>query len=69
MGSGKAEAGLIVSQMLDRRLNAVAAPEWYSAVPIYDIAEPPQMISEFQTMLTNAGGDDDDIRIEGVGGY
>jgi|SRR5665213_1008397 len=26
----KAEAGLIVSQMLDRRLNAVASSEWYS---------------------------------------
>ena len=30
MGSGKTEAGLIVSQMLDRRLNAVASSEWGS---------------------------------------
>ena len=29
-GSGKTEAGLIVSQMLDRRLNAVASSEWDS---------------------------------------
>jgi hypothetical protein len=29
-GFGKAEADLIVSQMLDRRLNAVASSEWDS---------------------------------------
>lgn len=69
MGSGKTEAGLIVSQMLDRCLNAVASSEWYSAGPIYDIAEPPQMIRDLQTMLTNAGMDNDDIRIEEFSGY
>ena len=69
MGSGKTEAGLIVSQMLDRRLNAVASSEWYSAGPIYDLAEPPQMIRDLQTMLTNAGVDGDDIRIEEFSGY
>ena len=69
MGSGKAEAGLIVSQMLDRRLNAVAPSEWYSTGPIYDTAEAPQMIRDLQTMLTNAGVDDDDIRLEEFSGY
>ena len=37
MGSGRAEADLIVCQMLDRRLNAVASSERYSAGPIYDL--------------------------------
>ena len=65
-GSGKTEAGLIVSQMLDR------APERsriFGARPIYDIAEPSQMIRDLQTMLTNAGVDGDAIRIEEFSGY
>ena len=33
MGSGKTEAGLIVSQMLDPHLNAVASSERYSTGP------------------------------------
>jgi ferredoxin-NADP reductase len=34
-----------------------------------NIAEPPQMIRDLQTMLTNAGVDGDDIRIEEFSGY
>lgn len=62
----KPEAGLIVFQMLDLHLNAVASSERYSAGPIYDIARSPQMIRDLQTMLTNAGVDGDEIRIEEV---
>jgi len=68
MGSGKTEAWLIVSQMLDRCLNAVPSSEWYSTGPLYDIAEPPQMIRGVQTTLTNAGVDGDDILIEDFSG-
>lgn len=69
MGSGKMEAGLIVSQILDQCLNEVASSDWYSTGPIYDIAEPPQMIRDLQTMLTSAGVDGDDIRTEEFSGY
>jgi ferredoxin-NADP reductase len=63
----KAAASLIVFQMLDRHLNAIASR--YSAGPIYDIAGPPQTIRDLPTMLINAGVDSDDIRIEEVSGY
>ena len=44
----KAEAGLIVSQMLDPHLNAVASSERYSTGPIYDIAGRPQRSAIFR---------------------
>jgi ferredoxin-NADP reductase len=65
----KGEVGMIDYKMLDRYLKAAATPEWYSAGPIYYIAGPPQMVRDLQTMLTNAGVDSDDIRVEEFSGY
>ena len=65
----KGEVGLINYQMLDRYLKAAASPGWYTAGPIYYIAGPPGMVRDFQTMLTNAGIDSDDIRTEEFVGY
>lgn len=65
----KGEVGLINHQLLDRYLKPAASPEWYSAAPIYYIAGPPQMVRDLQTMLTSAGVDSDDIRIEEFSGY
>ena len=65
----KGEVGLINYQLLDRYLKPAASPEWYSAGPIYYIAGPPQMVRDLQTMLTSAGVDSDDIRIEEFSGY
>jgi ferredoxin-NADP reductase len=65
----KGEVGMIDYKMLDRHLKAAATPEWYSAGPIYYIAGPPQMVRDLQTMLTNAGVDSDDIRVEEFSGY
>jgi len=65
----KGEVGLINYQMLDRHLKAVASPQWYTAGPIYYIAGPPQMVRDLQTMVTNAGVDGDDIRLEEFSGY
>ena len=65
----KGEVGLIDYQMLVRHLKAAASPESYSAGPIYYIAGPPQMDRDLQAMLTNAGVDSDDIRIEEFSGY
>ena len=65
----KGDTGLIDYQMLDRYLKPVASLEWYSAGPIYYIAGPPQMVRDLQTMLTNAGVDGDDIRMEEFSGY
>lgn len=65
----KGEVGMIDYKMLDRHLKVAASPQWYSAGPIYYIAGPPQMVRDLQTMLTNAGVDSDDIRIEEFSGY
>lgn len=65
----KGEVGLIDYRMLDRHLKPAATPQWYTAGPIYYIAGPPQMVRDLQTMLTNAGVDDDDIRTEEFSGY
>ena len=65
----KGEVGMIDYKMLDRHLKTAASPQWYSAGPIYYIAGPPQMVRDLQTMLTNAGVDSDDIRIEEFDGY
>jgi ferredoxin-NADP reductase len=62
--SWKGEVGMIDYQMLYRHLKSAAFLEWYSAGPIYYIAGPPQMVRDLQAMLTNAGVDSDDIRIE-----
>ena len=67
--SWKGEVGLINYQMLDRYLKSVASPDWYSAGPVDDIAGPPQMVRDLQTIVTNAGVDSDDIRIEEFSGY
>lgn len=65
MGSGETEAGLIVSKMLDRRLNAVAAVFHPTNLRYRRAAanEP-----RLQTMLTNAGMNGEDIRIEEFSG-
>ncbi len=63
------EVGMIDYLMLDRHLKAGISPQWSSARPIYYIAGPPQMVGGLQAMLTNAGMDSDDIRIEEFGGY
>lgn len=57
------EAGVIDYKMIDRHLKKAAAG------PIYYIAGPPQMVRDLQTMLTNAGVDSDDIRVEEFSGY
>jgi|SRR5579872_1617905 len=67
--SWKGEVGLINYQMLDLYLKSVASPDWYSAGPVYYIAGPPQMVRDLQTIVTNAGVDSDDIRIEEFSGY
>lgn len=65
----KGEVGMIDYKMLDRHLKVAASPQWYSAGPIYYIAGPPQMVRDLQAMLTNAGVDSDDIRLEEFSGY
>jgi ferredoxin-NADP reductase len=65
----KGEVGMIDDKMLDRHLKAAASPQWYSAGLIYYIAGPAQMVRDLQTMLTNAGVDSDDIRLEEFSGY
>ena len=67
--SWNGEVGLINYQMLDLYLKPVASPDWYSAGPVYYIAGPPQMVRDLQTIVTNAGVDSDDIRIEEFSGY
>ncbi|HYL38655.1 MAG TPA: FAD-dependent oxidoreductase [Bryobacteraceae bacterium] len=67
--SWKGEVGLINYQMVDRYLKAVASPDWYTAGPIYYIAGPAQMVRDLQAMVTNAGVDSDDVRIEEFSGY
>lgn len=63
------EVGMIDYKLLHRYLKVAASPEWYSAGPMYYIAGPPQMVRDLQTMLTNAGVDSDDIKIEEFSGY
>ena len=65
----KGEVGMINYQMLDRRLKAAPSPQSYSAGPIYHTAGPPELVRDSQIMLTNAGLDGDDIRIEEFSGY
>lgn len=68
-GSWKGEVGMIDYKMLDRHLKPAASAQWYTAGPIYYIAGPPQMVRDLQAMLTNAGVDTDDVRIEEFSGY
>ena len=64
----KRETGHANRDMLDRYLRVAASPA-NNGVPIYYIAGPPQMVNGLQTMLTAAGVDTDDIRIEEFSGY
>lgn len=68
-GSWKGEVGMIDYKMLDRHLKPAASAQWYTAGPIYYVAGPPQMVRDLQAMLTNAGVDTDDVRIEEFSGY
>ena len=65
----KGEVGMIDYKMLDRHLKPAASAQWYTAGPIYYVAGPPQMVKDLQSMLTNAGVDGDDVRIEEFSGY
>jgi ferredoxin-NADP reductase len=60
--SWQGERGLINSQMLAKYLVAVA-------FPVYYVTGPPAMVRAMHTMLTSAGVDDDNIRIEEFAGY
>ena len=60
--SWSGETGLITKDMLTRHVKNVASP-------IYYIAGPPTMVKGLQTMLKEAGIDDDDICAEEFAGY
>jgi ferredoxin-NADP reductase len=61
-------SGLLVSQMLDPHLDAA---HLRSGIPPdqFTTSQGGRKRSDLQTMLTNAGVDDDDIRIEEFSGY
>jgi ferredoxin-NADP reductase len=56
------ETGLINQEMLGRHLKDAASP-------IYYIAGPPAMVKGLHEMLSKAGMNDDDIRVEEFAGY
>jgi ferredoxin-NADP reductase len=56
------ETGVIDAQMLAKHLKGVVSP-------IYYITGPPAMVQAMHAMLTDAGVDDDNIRIEEFAGY
>jgi ferredoxin-NADP reductase len=56
------EAGLIDKEMLARHLKDAVSP-------IYYVAGPPEMVKGLQTMISESGVDDDDIRAEEFAGY
>jgi ferredoxin-NADP reductase len=56
------ETGLIDQGMLGRHLKDAASP-------IYYVAGPPAMVKGLHEMLSKAGLDDDDIRVEEFAGY
>jgi ferredoxin-NADP reductase len=58
----KGETGFINQEMLGRYLKDAASP-------IYYIAGPPAMVNGLHEMLSKAGMNDDDIRMEEFGGY
>ena len=64
----KGETGHVNHEMLDRHLRVAGSPV-NNGVPISYIAGPPQMVNGLRTMLTAAGVDTDDIRIEEFSGY
>jgi ferredoxin-NADP reductase len=56
------ETGLIDKDMLARHLMDAISP-------IYYVAGPPEMVKALQTMISQAGVDNDDIRAEEFAGY
>jgi ferredoxin-NADP reductase len=63
------ETGRIDPAMLTRHLKKMVAPEPHVPGPVYYVAGPPAMVKGLQTMLNEAGIDDDDVRTEEFGGY
>jgi len=57
-----AETGFINREMLDRYVPALAEPVYY-------VAGPPAMVATMRLMLTAAGVDEDNIRMEEFSGY
>ena len=58
----KGETGFIDKQMLTKHLPTLQGPLYY-------LAGPPAMVAAMRGMLTDAGGDEDDIRTEEFAGY
>ena len=63
----RGETGHIDKEMLDRYLRGT--PPGEGKTPIYYIAGPPGMVHGLQAMLSGAGADPDDVRIEEFFGY
>ncbi len=58
----KGETGHIDKNMVNKYVSTLNGP-------IYYLAGPPSMVSAMQKMLNEAGGDDDDIKLEAFAGY